>query len=152
VTLVCHLAEGERARATVRPVARDEAEVLAANAAFYEAFSSRDITGMLELWSQERDVVCIHPGWQILRGRASVSASWRAILSNPESPRVRAEDARALFLGDTAIVTCAEVLFEGVLAATNVFAREAGTWKLVAHQAGPARTAPATRDDGELLN
>lgn len=133
-------------------MATDEAEVLAANAAFYSAFRDRDIERMLELWASEHAVVCIHPGWQILRGHAQVTASWRAILGNPEAPAVQQRDAQALVIGEAAIVTCTEELPGVELSATNVFARESGVWKLVHHQAGPARARSEPDFDPELLN
>lgn len=131
-----------------------EAEVLAANAAFYSAFRERDVERMLELWASDHAVACIHPGWQILRGHAQVAASWRAILANPGAPAVEPKNAQALVIGETAIVTCTEELPDVELAATNVFAREGGVWKLVHHQAGPSRSrAPSEPDfDPELMN
>jgi ketosteroid isomerase-like protein len=135
-------------------VAKEEAEVLAANAAFYSAFAERDIERMLELWATDHAIACIHPGWQILRGHAQVAASWRAILDNPGAPAVQHGNAQASVIGETAIVTCTEELPEVVLAATNVFAREKGVWKLVHHQAGPSRSRSRSEPDfdPELLN
>ena len=46
-----------------------EAEVLAANAAFYEAFDQRDMDAMERLWANQVPVCCIHPGWGPLFGR-----------------------------------------------------------------------------------
>jgi ketosteroid isomerase-like protein len=45
--------------------------------------------------------------------------------------------AQAHVLGDSAFVTCHEVLPGGRLAAVNVFVREGGRWRLVHHQASP---------------
>ena len=39
--------------------------------------------------------------------------------------------------GKTAIVVCEEVLDGGVLAATNIFIEELGSWHLIHHQASP---------------
>ena len=66
----------------------DEAHVLAANRAFFTAFSKRDPAAMASLWCQRAPVACVHPGWQALHGRDDVLASWEAILSHPESPKV----------------------------------------------------------------
>ena len=60
-----------------------DAAVLAANAAFYSAFATRDMTAMSELWAAEAPVACTHPGWPVLLGRDDVLASWRGILENP---------------------------------------------------------------------
>ena len=44
-------------------IMRDEAEVLFANDAFYNAFISRDIVALETVWATNAQVVCIHPGW-----------------------------------------------------------------------------------------
>jgi len=130
-----------------------EDSVLLANTEFYAAFASRDPDAMDRLWAREHLVACIHPGWHALHGRDEVLASWRAILDNPESPRVIFLDARALVLGDTALVTCTEKLPEAELCATNVFTLERGEWKIVHHQAGPlSRRAVRRVADPETLN
>src|SRR5687767_7070507 len=107
-----------------------EADVLAANAAFYEAFARRDAAAMEALWSRAREVACIHPGWEALRGREQVMASWRAILSG-SPPYIRCDAATAHVFGDAAFVICAELLPGARLVATNYFVREDGAWRLV---------------------
>jgi ketosteroid isomerase-like protein len=122
-----------------------EAEVLAANAEFYRAFSARDLAAMDSLWAQHAPVACVHPGWEALRGRSEVMASFRAILGSPTSPPISSGGATASVLGDTAYVLCTEAIEGDALVATNVFTREDGAWKLVHHHAGPVarRSTPA---------
>ncbi len=114
----------------------DEEAVLEANAAFYRAFDQRDLESLAALWAEHAPVGCIHPGWAPLHGRESVVASWKSILEG-QPPRIACFAARAHVFGDCALVVCSERLEGGTLAATNVFARDGGTWKLVHHQAGP---------------
>lgn len=113
----------------------DEEAVLEANAAFYRAFDQRDLEALAALWAEHAPVGCIHPGWAPLHGRKSVVASWKRILEG-QPPRIACLGARAHIFGDCALVICSEHLEGGTLAATNVFAREGGAWKLVHHQAG----------------
>jgi len=113
-----------------------EAEVLATNLAFYEAFARGDLDAFDALWAQDAPVACIHPGWGALHGREEVMASWRAIFGSG-GQRIRCTQASAQVLGDCAYVICGETLDGGELVATNVFCREGGTWKIVLHQAGP---------------
>jgi ketosteroid isomerase-like protein len=110
-------------------------EVLEANEGFYRAFASRDVAAMDGVWADRHPVACIHPGWDVLAGRREVLASWRRILEAADAPHIACSLAEAHVLGDAAFVTCHEVLPGGRLAATNVFVREAGAWKMVHHQA-----------------
>lgn len=114
-----------------------EAEVLAANEAFYAAFARRDVQAIEAMWSSRADIACVHPGWDALIGRREVLQSWRAILASPEAPDVLCGGAVVHVVGDAAFVICNEVLPSAELCATNVFVREAGTWKLMHHHAGP---------------
>ncbi|MGZ3421500.1 MAG: nuclear transport factor 2 family protein [Polyangiales bacterium] len=123
----------------------DEDDVLKANARFYDAFVRRDADAMDALWARTLPVACIHPGWSALRGRARVLASWRGILGNPGSPKLRCVGASVHLLGEVAFVICYEEVEGGRLLATNVYAREDGEWKMVHHQAGPT----SRRDEDE---
>jgi ketosteroid isomerase-like protein len=129
-----------------------ELDVLEVNEAFYRAFAQRDAEAMAALWAEAHPVACIHPGWDVLDGRDSVLASWRSILGSGGAPEITCSLAEARVLGELAFVTCHEAIGTGVLAATNVFVREAGTWRLILHQAtpiapgmarAPAHTGPA---------
>ena len=112
-------------------------EVLAANEAFYAAFNRKDIEAMDAVWSRSVDVGCIHPGWNLLRGRDEVIESWANILGNPNQARILVGGALVTLLGDVAIVVCRELVAGSPLAATNIFVREDGAWKLLHHQSGP---------------
>jgi hypothetical protein len=114
-----------------------EEEVLAANAAFYRAFATRNVTAMDTLWAVRASVACIHPGWQVLAGRTAVMASWRGILENPDAPDIACTEARAHVFGAAALVVCTERLESSQLVATNLFVREDDVWRLVHHHAGP---------------
>ena len=50
--------------------------------AFYEALDGGDAAALAELWLEDDDVVCVHPGGPRLTGHGAVRASWAAILSN----------------------------------------------------------------------
>ena len=114
----------------------EEIAVLDANSTFYRAFAGRDLAAMEDLWATEAAVTCIHPGWDVLRGREAVLASWRAILRG-DAPDVRCTAASAHVAGDVAWVVCRErVPGSGPLAATNVFVRERGAWRICLHQSG----------------
>lgn len=119
---------------------QDEA-VLAANEAFYRAFNQKDVEAMEGVWSSTDDIGCIHPGWNLIKGREAVLESWRNILTNPNQPRIVIGGASVIYAGDAALVLCRELVAGSPLAATNVFVREGNDWKLVHHQSGPVAMA-----------
>ena len=127
-----------------------EAELLAANEAFYGAFARRDYAVMEALWARTAPVACIHPGWDPLFSRETVLESWRAILDGARTPAVGCSRARAFVLGEAAYVVCTESIGGADLVATNVFVREDGAWRLVHHQAGPVAQRIDDDEDDEL--
>lgn len=119
----------------------DEIEILDANTAFYAAFAARDLAALDALWARGAPVACVHPGWNALRGREAVMASWRAILAG-DAPAIRCAAATAHVAGPAAFVVCQERIPGGpALVATNVFVREGGAWRLWHHHAGPLHQA-----------
>ncbi|MGE4062980.1 MAG: nuclear transport factor 2 family protein [Rhodospirillaceae bacterium] len=126
----------------------DHDAILFANAAFYAAFTSRDISAMDKVWAKDRPVSCIHPGRAVVKGRDAVMRSWSAILGNPEALRVSCHADNVNTYGDVAVVTCIEKVGLGTgvqyLVATNLFARAGSVWVMVHHQAGGAQIDPAS--------
>ena len=116
----------------------DEAAVLFVNQAFYEAFSDHDIGAMDAIWSRQGPISCVHPGWGALAGRDAVMQSWAAILSSAGAPRIICRSPSAFVFGNVAYVICYEEVDSSFLVATNIFAREDVSWRLVHHQAGVA--------------
>jgi ketosteroid isomerase-like protein len=137
----------------------DEDAVLAANAAYYDAFAEGNVDGMSRLWASD-EVSCIHPGWPVLVGRQVVLNSYRNILRNPDRERIAHRDHTVMIAGSEARVLCLEVIDgTGVaLAATNLFRRIEGSWRLVHHQASPIASLfdeapePASAPPSKRLN
>ncbi len=121
---------------------QEHADIVFANEAFYHAFQLKDLEAMDGIWARRVPVACTHPGWPALSGRDQIMQSWSAIFANPDAPSVVCRGARARRYGETAFVTCYEEIGDSLLAATNIFVREDGTWKLVHHQAGPCHAEP----------
>ncbi|MCP4327874.1 MAG: nuclear transport factor 2 family protein [Alphaproteobacteria bacterium] len=121
---------------------RDLDAVLAVNAEFYAAFTERDYEAMESLWARISPVACIHPGWPPISGRDEVMVSWQQILGNAGAPKVECVSPEPFLCGDAIFVICYERIDDALLAATNVFVREDGIWKMVHHQAGPTSGEP----------
>jgi hypothetical protein len=125
--------------------------VLAANAAFYDAFCNADLVAMGAIWADD-GVSCIHPGWPVLIGRQSVLESYHKILSNPNQERIGHGNETVILSENDGRVFCIEFVGGMALAATNWFKLVDGIWRLVHHQASPLATVveepdapPATR-------
>ena len=114
----------------------DNEALLAANASYYHAFQTGDYVAMTSVWADE-GVSCIHPGWQLIEGRAEVLDSYRRILANPDQDPVSCSHEHIIISGDIARVLCVETVAGATLAATNLFMRTAGGWRMVHHHASP---------------
>ena len=120
-----------------------ESEVEEANAAFYRAFESLDISQMDGVWSHGPSVRCIHPGWCLLSGWEAVRQSWEAIFRSGQEMRFSISDPDVHAEGDLAWVTCTENILSHTrgqiavtrLIATNVFERVGGEWRMIHHHA-----------------
>ena len=118
-------------------------EVEEANARFYRAFETLDLSEMDAVWAHDERAACVHPGWPLLRTWESVRASWETIFENTGEIRFSLGDVRAAVIGDVAWVTCTENILSEVrgqltataVLATNLFERRDGRWLLMHHHA-----------------
>jgi ketosteroid isomerase-like protein len=123
------------------PVASPDLDaVIAANAAFYDAFERRDFDAMSDLWEHSDRVVCTHPGWSTLHGWARIAGSWVALFRNAQRLQFILTEVHAVVEGDTAWVNVDENILDGpansTVAALNVFVRDASRthgWRLLVH-------------------
>jgi ketosteroid isomerase-like protein len=107
-----------------------------ANAAFYAAFEQLDAEAMARVWSRQEPLL----------GAEQVMASWAAIFRHTSYMEIEFEevaadgDDRVVWLHGTERVRQAGEAGQarGEVVATNVFRREAGGWRMVAHHASPA--------------
>ena len=131
------------------PLAQDLAEVEKVNGEFYAAFERGDLDAMTEIWLDDPNTLCIHPGAEPLRGAASITRSWALIMANVPYIQFFLTDVQVTVHEDVASVTCTENVltateqtaqdsFTGAKAvATNVFVRTEDTWRLWIHHASP---------------
>ena len=121
-------------------------QVEAANARLYAAFEAGDVDLMESVWDDaEPDaLVCVHPGWPMLRGRTAVLRSWSAVMANTDYIQFFLTDVSVSVEGDTAVVTCTENVLTSAdvgenvaVVATNVFIRRPAGWRLQVHHGSP---------------
>ena len=122
----------------------------AIEAQFYEALQTGDIEKLMRCWADEDDIVCVHPGGPRLVGHAAVRAAFDAMFSNG-SVQAHPEKVRRLDAGHCSVHSVVErvavVSDDGLqhawVVATNVYAKTAQGWRMVAHHASPgSRTEP----------
>ncbi len=120
-------------------------EVLAANEAFYRAFEKKDIEAMSVVWSQGTGSLCIHPGWNVLRGWKQVRTSWEQIFKNTAYIEVNLDIISTEVRDNIAYVVLVENVFQVIEGrriqaqsmATNVFELLGGKWYLIHHHGSP---------------
>ncbi|MES2296434.1 MAG: nuclear transport factor 2 family protein [Pseudomonadota bacterium] len=116
-------------------------------AAFYEALNRADVVGLMALWADDEEIVCIHPGGPRLHGHAAIQASWEAILERGGL------QIRPSQLHETHnLMSSVHTVVEGVsssggepahLIATNVYIKTPQGWRIVLHHVSVAPGAVA---------
>lgn len=118
--------------------------------AFYDALQQADIDRLMACWTDEDDIVCVHPGGPRLVGHAAVRAAFDAMFANG-SVQAHPEKVRRLDAGHCSVHSVVERvalmsddgLQQAWVVATNVYAKTAQGWRMVAHHASPgSRTEP----------
>lgn len=111
-----------------------------AEVAFYEALETSDLETMMEVWAEDEEIVCVHPGGPRLSGYDQVRASWMQILGSGQRLKVQISNQVVLTGMMFAIHSAHEnILVQGEsrprppVAATNVFLRTANGWRMVLH-------------------
>ncbi|MGI5165544.1 nuclear transport factor 2 family protein [Spirillospora sp. CA-253888] len=122
------------------------------HAEFYAAFEAGDLDRMAAVWADgphAAAVSCVHPGWDMLRGREEVLRSWALIMANTTYIQFVLTDVETDVYGDHAVVTCKEnvltadedtetgFLAAGSIVATKIFVRDGGEWRLLLHHGSP---------------
>ena len=62
----------------------------------YEALQRADIEALMAVWSDDDEIVCVHPGGPRLVGAAAIRASFEALFANGGAIDVRPEKVRRL--------------------------------------------------------
>ena len=140
--------------AKIFPTAQD------AEAAFYEALERADLELMMAVWSDDEEIVCVHPGGARLTGQDQVRESWRQILAGGARARVHLSQQVAIS-GPMLAVHSVHENFSvpgekrplQAVVATNVYLRTAAGWRMIAHHGSPAPgQAEAPRESPKILH
>jgi ketosteroid isomerase-like protein len=113
-------------------------------AAFYEALERGDLDAMMTVWSEDEEIVCVHPGGSRLTGYALVREGWRHIFEGGRRLKVQLlalSTVNGPFASVHSVIEQLSVVGEKHLAApvvaTNVYVRGALGWRMIVHHASP---------------
>jgi len=111
---------------------------------FYDALRQGDIERLMAVWSDDDEVVCVHPGGPRVTGPAAIRASFNAMFGNggvdAHAERVRRITAHASAVHsvlERVQVRTREGPRSAWVIATNVYQKTAQGWRMVAHHASP---------------
>ena len=139
---------------TTYPTAQD------AENAFYEALENADIEAMMEVWAEDEEIVCVHPGGERLVGYAAVRSSWAQIAGSGQKIRVHLSDQSVVNGMMLAVHSLHEhIRMEGEqrspvpVAVTNVYLRTGNGWRMIVHHASPVpqQRAPVRPPEGPKI-
>lgn len=119
------------------------ADATAVERAFYVAFAACDLQGMSEVWADQQEAVCIHPGGPALRGKARILESWQEILGGTSPPSIRHRELQRFAHGALSVHLVEELIVpsgagpEGGtrVLATNVYGYLGDSWRMLEHHA-----------------
>jgi uncharacterized protein (TIGR02246 family) len=113
--------------------------------AFYEALERCDLEGMMAVWAEDEEIVCVHPAGQRLSGQDQVRESWTRLFAAGPRARVSVSQQVAISAMMLAVHSVHEnFTVEGdsrpaaPILATNVYLRTAAGWRMIVHHASPA--------------
>lgn len=117
---------------------------------FYEALQRADLEALMAVWSDDDEIVCVHPGGPRVVGAAAIRAVFEQIFSNGPIG-AHPDRVRRLQTLSCAVHSVLEridiVTAEGPQAAwvvaTNVYVKTAEGWRLAAHHASPGSASEA---------
>lgn len=122
--------------------------LLEVNKNYYKAFENFDIETMSQIWSNTDDVICIHPGWDILVGWERVKEGWKKIFMEETLLKFTIRNPNTIIWDNIGIVSCIEEIFissrdtisQTFIATTNVFKETEQGLKLFYHHSSPVLT------------
>jgi ketosteroid isomerase-like protein len=121
-----------------------------AETAFYEALERADLDAMMEVWAEDEEIVCVHPGGPRLNGYEQVRESWAQMFKSRQRLQVHLSHqmhVQGMMLSIHSvhenIAVAGEPKPRPPMVATNVYLRTGNGWRLLVHHASPAPAAPA---------
>ena len=110
---------------------------------FYQAFRSRSVGLMKDVWDKTDEIICIHPGSPRIYSFDLIIASWEKIFSAQSGTMIDISDPVYKLQDDVSIHYVKETLSVNdksvaSVYATNIYQQTSDGWKMIAHHASPA--------------
>jgi len=116
-----------------------------AELAFYDALERADLPRLMQVWADDEEIVCVHPGGLRAVGLHAVKESWQEILVNgglsirPSAPTVLHSMMSTVHsLVEEISVQGTEHTEVAHCYATNIYHKGPTGWRLVMHHASAA--------------
>lgn len=113
-------------------------------AQLYEALQRGDIEGLMALWADDDEIVCVHPGGARFIGAAAIRASFEAIFGNGGIPVQPEQVHRLQQMGFALHHLVERIAAPGEIGprvawvlSTNLYVKTALGWRVAAHHASP---------------
>jgi ketosteroid isomerase-like protein len=126
-------------------------------AQFYEAMQGGDLDRLMAVWSDDDEIICVHPGGPRVVGAQAIRATFEAIFAQGSIPvmpegvhRVRSAGSAVHNVLERVDIITAEGVRTAYVVATNVYVKTVQGWRLVAHHASNAMKAELPDTSGDI--
>ena len=117
------------------------------------------------MWTEDEEIVCVHPAGQRLAGQTQVREVWQQMFAGGSNMRVQIAQRVAV----TGMMVAVHSVYENItvtgeqrprppMVATNVYLRTPSGWRMAVHHASPApgepvaNAEPATPSSPKILH
>ena len=125
-----------------------------AEEAFYDAISRSDLDALMSVWSEDDEIICIHPTGQRISGHQAIRESWRSIFGSNQRFRVHIKQSTRWKGVLHAVHSVVETLYlgddgtpHGPMLSTNVYQRGANGWRLLSRHTSAGAEMAADEAD-----
>ncbi len=116
-----------------------------AELAFYDALERADMERLMQVWADDEEVICVHPGGLRVVGHHAVQESWQEIMANG-AIHIRPSNSVVLHSMMSAMHSLIEqVSVQGPESseivhcyATNIYHKGPTGWRMIMHHASAA--------------
>jgi ketosteroid isomerase-like protein len=126
-------------------------------AAFYDAISRADLEALMAIWTEDDEIICIHPGAPRLIGHAAIRASWESIFERG-GVHIQPVQLHAIHNMLSATHNVVEIITRSDhdqqdlhIVATNVYVKTAQGWRIAVHHASVATGAAPTEQTSTAM-